>query len=318
MTVALVTGITGQDGFYLARHLAAEGTETWGLSRSGQIPNGLTGVHVAPAADLCDAQSLRRALVAVQPDEIYHLAAQSSVAASWEETGATIDVTATGTARLLDAMRAESPQARLFLASSCEIFGEPETSPQTAQTTIRPTTPYGAAKACAHYLGQMMRAQHGLHIAIGILYNHESPRRPESFVSRKITAAAAAIAAGSRQPLALGNLDSRRDWGDAESVARAMPLILRHPEPRDWIVATGQTHSVRDWCEIAFAHVGLDWRGHVVLDRAFWRPASVVPLVGDPTPLKAELGWQPGRSFPELVVHMVEADLARLGLQTAS
>jgi GDPmannose 4,6-dehydratase len=285
MSTALITGISGQDGFYLARHLANDGMTVWGLSRSGAIPDVLPEVRAAPAADLRDADNLRRAVAAVQPDEIYHLAALTSVIDSWQQVETTIDVTATGTARLLEAIRQEAPRARVFLASSSEIFGTPDHAPQTEATPIRPVTPYGAAKACAYHLGCIYRDHHDIHVAIGILYNHESPRRPPSFVSRKITAGVAAIAAGSSEPLNLGNLNNRRDWTAAEDTVRAMPLILRHPEPRQWIVASGETHTVRDWCEIAFAHVGHDWREHVTSDLTFWRPEHEVPRVGDSSPL---------------------------------
>jgi GDPmannose 4,6-dehydratase len=317
MTRALVTGITGQDGFYLGRLLLAEGTEVWGLGRSSELPEELAGVHLAPAADLRDFDALRLAVATAQPDEVYHLAADTSVAGSWSDPGASIDVTAAGTARLLEAVRREAPRARVFLASSSEIFGLPDEAPQTEETPLRPVSPYGAAKACAFHLGQMFRQTFDMHVVSGILYNHESPRRPESFVSRKITAAAAAIANGSAGSVALGNLDSRRDWGDAEDTVRAMPLLLRHDTARDWIVATGTLHTVRDWCEIAFGHVGLDWRRHVTVDPAFWRPDSPVPLVGDARALRMMLGWTPQRSFAELVKHMVETDLARQRLGAA-
>ena len=311
MTRSLITGITGQDGFYLARLLLGEGAEVWGLTRTGRPLEDLPGVRIAPPADLRDGDGLRRAVAAVQPDEIYHLAAETSVAGSWDDPGMSVDVTAAGAARLLDAVRLEVPHSRVFLASSNEIFGRPDTAPQTETTPIRPVSPYGAAKACAYHLGQMFRDRHALHVAIGILYNHESPRRPETFVSRKITAAAAAITNGDAERVALGNLDSRRDWGDAEDVVRAMPLMVRHPTPRDWIVATGETHTVRDWCRIAFERVGLDWERHVTFDPAYWRPDHPAPLVGDASAPREKLGWSPRRTFSELVTHMVDADLAR-------
>jgi GDPmannose 4,6-dehydratase len=318
MSVALITGISGQDGFYLARLLLAEGMDVWGLSRHGTIPEDLPGVRAAPATDLRDGGGLRRVVASTRPDEIYHLAAETSVAGSWDDPGSGIDVTAGGTARLLAAVRDEAPQARIFLASSSEIFGEPAVTPQREETPWRPVSPYGAAKACAHALGQMFRDHYGMHVAIGILYNHESPRRPTSFVSRKITSTVAAIACGSRSDLALGNLDGRRDWGDAEDTVRAMPLMLRHETPRDWIVATGSTHTVRDWCEIAFGHVGLDWRQHVTVDSTHWRPEALVPFAGDSSALGELLGWRPRRTFPELVIHMVEADLTRVRSGTAA
>ena len=307
---ALIVGITGQDGPYLAEALRADGTKVWGLARSGRVPPEVPFVRATPPADLRDQASLERAVAAACPSEVYHLAARSAVDRSWEEPAATGEVTGLGTARLLEAVRRAAPAARVFVASSSEVFGEPERAPQDEETPIRPVSPYGAAKAYAHHLAWIYRRRYGLHVAVGILYNHESPRRPSSFVSRKITRGAAAIAHGEQAELRLGNLDARRDWGFAGDYVRAMKLIVRHSPPEDWVVATGESHTVREWCERAFARVGLDYRDHVVVDPAFSRPAEPVPLVGDSGKARRLLGWSPSLSFPDLVDLMMDAELA--------
>jgi GDPmannose 4,6-dehydratase len=311
MAVALVTGISGQDGYYLARHLHALGTDVWGLTRSGALPPDVDFAHPTPPADLSEESSLERAVAAAAPDEVYHLAAQSSVSVSWEDPVGTGNITGLGVARLLEVVRQNAPNARTFIVSSSEVFGEPESAPQNELTPIRPASPYGAAKAYAHHLSAVYRRQYDLFVAIGILYNHESPRRPSSFVTRKITRAAAAIARGEQEKLRLGNLEARRDWGFAGDHVRAMQLALAHSMPEDYIIATGETHSVRDWCELAFAHVGLDYRDHVVSDPELWRPAESVPLVGDSAKAKRLLHWEPSMSFPMLVKLMVESDLTQ-------
>ena len=308
MVVALITGITGQDGFYLANLLRGEGNEVWGLTRRGTLPPDLAFVRPTPPGDMRDQASIERAIKVAAPDEIYHLAAQSSVAESWTDSTHTGEVTGLGTARLLDAVGQIAPKARIFLASSSEIFGLPETAPQNESTPIRPVTPYGAAKAYSHHLASVYR-RYGLYVAAGILYNHESPRRPESFVTRKITQGAVSIARGERSELRLGNLEARRDWGFAGDYVRAMRLMLRRPEPGDYVVATGETHSVRDFCEAAFARVGLDYQAYVVSDPAYWRPAEPIPLVGDFSRAQNTLGWAPSVSFDELVNLLVAADL---------
>jgi GDPmannose 4,6-dehydratase len=308
---ALITGITGQDGPYLAELLHAEGTEVWASTRSGRLPTDLPFVRAAPAADLRDGESLRRAVAAVGPGEVYHLAAQTSVGESWDDPVATGEVTGLGTARLLEAVRREAPAARVFVASSSEVFGEPERAPQDEATPIRPVSPYGAAKAYAHHLAHLYRGRHGLFVAVGILYNHESPRRPPTFVTRKITQGAVAIARGKASELRLGNLDARRDWGFAGDTVRAIRAMLRADEPRDYVVATGVTHAVRDWCELAFRRVGFDYQDYVKSDPEFWRPAEPVPPVGDATRARELLGWRPTVGFEELVALMVDADLGR-------
>ena len=309
MVVALITGITGQDGFYLANLLRGEGDEVWGLTRRGTLPPDLAFVRSTPPGDVRDQASIERAIKIAAPDEIYHLAAQSSVAASWSDPTHTGEVTGLGTARLLDAVGQIAPKARIFLASSSEIFGLPDSAPQNESTPIRPVSLYGAAKAYSHHLASVYR-RHGLYVAAGILYNHESPRRPVSFVTRKITQGAVSIARGERSELRLGNLEARRDWGFAGDYVRAMRLMLQQPEPGDYVVATGETHSVRDFCEAAFARVGLDYQAYVVSDPAYWRPAEPIPLVGDFSRAQNTLGWAPSVSFDELVNLLVAADLA--------
>jgi GDPmannose 4,6-dehydratase len=308
MVVALITGITGQDGFYLANLLRGEGDEVWGLTRRGTLPPDLAFVRSTPPGDVRDQASIERAIKVTAPDEIYHLAAQSSVAESWSDSTHTGEVTGLGTARLLDAVGQIAPKARIFLASSSEIFGLPDSAPQNESTPIRPVSPYGAAKAYSHHLASVYR-RHGLYVAAGILYNHESPRRPKSFVTRKITQGAVSIARGDRSELRLGNLEARRDWGFAGDYVRAMRLMLQQPEPGDYVVATGETHSVRDFCETAFARVGLDYQAYVVSDPAYWRPAEPIPLVGDFSRAQNTLGWAPSVSFDELVNLLVAADL---------
>src|SRR5919107_3166196 len=308
MVVALITGITGQDGFYLANLLRGEGNEVWGLTRRGTVPPDLAFVRPTPPGDVRDQASIERAITVAAPDEIYHLAAQSSIAASWSDPTHTGEITGLGTARLLDAVGQIAPKARVFLASSSEIFGLPDSAPQNESTPIRPVSPYGAAKAYSHHLASVYR-RHGLYVAAGILYNHESPRRPKSFVTRKITQGAVSIARGDRSDLRLGNLEARRDWGFAGDYVRAMRLMLQQPEPSDYVVATGETHSVRDFCEAAFARVGLEWQAYVVSDPTYWRPAEPIPLVGDFSRAQDTLGWAPSVSFDELVNLLVAADL---------
>lgn len=309
MPRALVTGITGQDGSYLAEQLAAAGTEVWGLTRTGHLPPALAFARPAPA-DIRDQAALEAALRAAQPDEVYHLAAQSSVAASWDDPAATGDVTGLGTVRLLEAVRRVRPAARVLIASSSEVFGAPDHTPQDERTPLHPLSPYGAAKAYAHHAARLYRHHYGLFVAVAILYNHESPRRPASFVTRKITRGAVAIARGEQTGLVLGNLESQRDWGFAPDYTRAMRLILSQPEPDEFVIATGQGSRVRDWCERAFSHVGLDYRQHVTTDPALWRPAEPVPLVGNNSKARRLLGWTPSCTMPHLVDRLMEADLA--------
>jgi GDPmannose 4,6-dehydratase len=308
LTSALITGVTGQDGYYLATHLNALGVEVWGVSRSGEAMPELPEVRVL-VGDLLDQGALERAIATVRPDEIYHLAAQTSVAASWELPVATGNATGLGTARLLESVARRAPAARVFVASSAEVFGDADRLPQDESTPLRPVSPYGAAKAYAHHLAHVYRRR-GLFVAVGILYNHESPRRPPTYVTRKITRGAVAIARGELRDLRLGPLEAVRDWGFAGDHVRAMPLMLRQPEPEDFVVATGERHVVRDWCVRAFARVGLNWQDHVFVDPTIRRPAESHPLVGDATKARRHLGWAPTVAFEELIDLMVDADLA--------
>ena len=308
MKRALITGITGQDGSYLAELLLARGYEVHGLVRGGSVQ----GVHVHHG-DLRDQESLAAALRAARPDEVYNLAAASSVAASWEDPALTGDVTGLGVARLLEALRATCPEARLFHASSNEIFGSARGGRADETTPLAPRTPYGAAKAYAHHLVLGHREAYGLFCCNGILFNHESPRRGEQFVIRRITRGAAAIKLDQTDELRLGTLDPQRDWGYAPDYVEAMWLMLQGERPEDYVLATGVAHSVRDCVAIAFDHVGLDWRDHVKLDDAFKRPAETDPFVGDATKARRELGWEPRTAFETMIAEMVEHDLAVLG-----
>jgi GDPmannose 4,6-dehydratase len=288
--------------------LHGTGSTVWGATRAGVLPTDMGFVHLTSPIDLRDQASLDRIVEAVRPDEVYHLAAQSSVAVSWDDPVGTGDITGLGTVRILEAVRRHAPRARVFIASSSEIFGEPEHAPQTEQTPIRPITPYGAAKAYAMHVAHAYRQRHGLFVSIGILYNHESPRRPATFVTRKITQGVAAIVRGEQTELRLGNLEARRDWGYAEDYVRAMHLMLQQEQPGDYVVATGQTHSVREFCEIAFGAVGLDYRRFVVSDPMFWRPDTVVPLVGNSARARTKLGWEHTTPFSDLVKMLVDSD----------
>ena len=317
---AFVTGITGQDGGYLAERLVADGVEVHGLVHPGdpgveplraRVPD-----VVLHSGDLTDAVALAGAVQAADPDEVYHLGGISSVAFSWEEPVLTADVTALGTARLLElcwqAQERRGAPVRFLQTSSAEIFGTAETSPQDETTPVRPNSPYGAAKAYAHHLVHVYRGR-GLPGSAVVLYNHESPRRPPSFVTRKITQGAARIALGLQDELVLGNLDARRDWGWAPDYVDAMVRAVRHDEPGDYVVATGEAHSVRDFVASAFARAGVDdWEHLVRVDQRFVRPADATLQVGDPTRAREVLGWQPTVTFEELVGRMVDADLDEL------
>lgn len=310
--VALITGFAGQDGYYLARLLHERGSEVWGTTRAASALPELEYVRLIQIADAADQAALEWAIATANPDEIYHLAAQSSVVASWDDPVATAEITGLGTLRLLEAVRRVAPAACVFLASSSEVFGNPDRAPQDECTRTAPVSPYGAAKAFAQQMATIYRQHHGLFVAVGILYNHESPRRPDTFVSQKIVRGAVAISRGEQIELRLGNLEARRDWGFAGDYVRAMHLMLQQPEPSDYIIATGESHSVREWCDLAFSHVGLDYRDHVIIDAAFWRPAETVPLIGDPSKARRELGWSATTSFADLVRGMVEAELERI------
>ena len=317
---ALITGITGQDGSYLAEFLLERGYLVFGLVRRSNMVLFDRIAHVQPqlqllTGDLLDEASLLVAMDEAKPDEIYHLAAQSVPQLSLQQPVLTSDVTGTGTVRVLSSMRRVCPEARYYQASSSEIFGVPKESPQHELSEFRPRSPYGLAKVYAHMATQLHREHMGLHASAGILFNHESPRRGIDFVTRKITHGAALCAAGHAEKISLGNLDARRDWGFAGDYVRAMWLMLQQDVADDYVVATGETHSVRELCEIAFGVVGLNWQDHVEVQNEFVRPDEVVQLVGDPTKARTVLGWKPEVSFEDLIRLMVEhdVDLLRLG-----
>jgi GDPmannose 4,6-dehydratase len=302
---ALITGITGQDGWYLSDELKTHGYTVHGVLRPGERTDDER--FIAHYAELTDAAGVRNAVAAAAPDECYHLGAQTLVAG---EELATFHVNANGTLHVLQALRAEAPSCRLFVAGSSEMFGDPEAAPQDENTPFRPRNVYGASKVAACDLLRVYRRQHGLYACCGILYNHESPRRGPQFVTRKITLAVSRIRAGIQKELRLGNLDARRDWGHARDYVRAMRLMLQQPEPDDFVIATGETHSVRDFTEAAFRAAGLDWRGYVQVDPAYYRPAERVPLTGNPAKARELLRWSPELSFTALVEEMVRHDLA--------
>ena len=314
---ALITGITGQDGSHLAEFLLEQGYEVVGMvrrtstvrfDRIRHIQDRLTLVP----GDLLDEISLIHLLREHRPQEVYNLAAQSFVQTSWSQPVFTGEVTALGVTRVLDAIRIVDPGIRFYQASSSEMFGKVQEVPQRESTPFYPRSPYGVAKVCGHWITINYRESYDLFATSGILFNHEGPRRGVEFVTRKITDAVARIHLGLQQELRLGNLDSQRDWGWAPDYVRAMWLMLQQPEPDDYVIATGETHSVREFCQIAFAHVGLDWEGHVVLDDRFVRPAEVDLLIGDPSKAREKLGWSPTVSFPEMVRRMVDNDVRLL------
>jgi GDPmannose 4,6-dehydratase len=325
---ALITGITGQDGSYLAEYLLTQGYEVWGLVRGQSNPRvrgvrQLLGDIRLVRGDLLDQGSLIAAVEKVQPDEVYNLAAISYVPMSWQQAELTGEVTGLGVLRVLEAIRvcsgisaSRTPrggQIRFYQASSSEMFGQVRESPQTEDTPFHPRSPYGVAKAYGHHLTQNYRESYGMFAASGILFNHESPRRGAEFVSRKVSLGVAKIKLGhERQQLRLGTLWSRRDWGFAGDYVRAMHLMLGQDEPEDYVVGTGVTHSVEELVEQAFAVAGLDWRDHVTVDAAFVRPAEVDQLCADPSKAAGRLGWEPQVGFEELITMMVEADLKLL------
>ncbi|MGI8906686.1 MAG: GDP-mannose 4,6-dehydratase [Candidatus Sumerlaeaceae bacterium] len=314
---ALITGLTGQDGYYLAELLHEKGYEVYGLlRRSSQHVEQRIGplskfLHIEHG-DLTDSLSLREILSSVQPDEIYNLAAQSHVAWSFKTPESTFDITGSGCLRLLEAMRQTSPHSRFYQASSSEMFGQVQQVPQTERTPFHPRSPYGVAKVAAYWATVNYREGYDLFTCNGILFNHESERRGEEFVTRKITMAVAKIAKGQQDKLALGNLEAKRDWGYAPEYVDAMYRMLQHDTPDDYVVATGETHSVREFCEVAFAHVGKNFEDHVIIDPNFFRPAEVNLLIGDPSKARRVLGWKPVVPFHELVTRMVDADVHRL------
>jgi GDPmannose 4,6-dehydratase len=314
---ALITGITGQDGSYLAELLLEKGYKVVGLHRRSSTVtferiSHLTDRLVLVPADLLDEASMIRVLRDHRPTEVYNLAAQSFVQTSFAQPVLTGEVTALGVTRLLDAILLTDPTIRFYQASSSEMFGKVVEVPQTERTPFHPRSPYGAAKVYGHWITVNYRESYGLHASSGILFNHESPRRGLEFVTRKVTFSAAAIKLGLHKSVSLGNLDARRDWGYAADYVRAMWMMLQQDEPGDYVVATGETHSVREVCQIAFDQVGLHWEDHVVVDQQFFRPAEVDLLIGDPSKASDELGWKPEMGFEELVRTMVEADVTAL------
>lgn len=330
---ALITGITGQDGSYLAEWLLAKGYDVYGIIRRSSSFNTarIDGIyqdpHIADAklhlvyGDLNDASSLNKVLRTVRPDEIYNLGAQSHVRVSFDVPEYTAEVTGLGTVRLLEAIRESGLRPKFYQASSSEMFGKVREVPQRETTPFYPRSPYGAAKVYAHWITVNYREAYGLFACNGILFNHESPRRGETFVTRKITKAAARIKLGLQQDLFLGNLDAKRDWGYAGDYVEAMWLMLQQEQPDDYVVATGETHTVREFLDVAFGHVGLDWRRHVKIDPRYYRPTEVDLLIGDSAKAQRQLGWKPTVDFHRLAVMMVEADLEaeRIKLQgTAS
>jgi GDPmannose 4,6-dehydratase len=321
---ALVTGVGGQDGSLLARLLLDQGYEVAGVVRRepGAYADNLAGVLgriELVAADLLDRTSLADALRRTRPSEVYNLAAPSFVPRSWDEPVRTAEFAAVGATSMLEAIREVDPSIRFYQASSSEIFGDPRETPQTEETAPSPLTPYGVAKAYAHFIAGSYRRRYGMFTACGILYNHESPLRPVDFLPRKVARAAAAIALGLEQELVLGDLSARRDWGYAGDYVRAMWAMLQHSEPGDYVIATGVSHSVEELVEHAFGAVGLDWRDHVRSDPSLYRgTAELHDLVGDASKARRVLGWEPEVSFEELVRLMVEADRTRLQEASAS
>jgi GDPmannose 4,6-dehydratase len=314
---ALVTGIGGQDGFYLAQLLHGHGYEVFGTALSS--PEGLPGGVQLVQIELTDPDAVRAAIKEITPDETYHLASVSFVPASWEDPAGTSSFAAASAAALLDGLRLEHPQGRFLNAASGEIFGVPPETPQTERTPIAPITPYGAGKAFAHFLTGAFRLRYRLHASSAILFNHESERRPEHFLPRKVSRGAAAISLGLERELRLGDLSARRDWGFAGDYVRAMWLMLQAEEPDDYVVASGEAHTAEEFVAAAFEHVGLDCRDYVRHDDSLSRGASDSPeLVGDPTKIRERLGWEPEVRFDELVGMLVDADLAALKAQAAA
>ncbi len=314
---ALITGITGQDGSYLAELLLDQGYRVCGVVRRSSTENfsrieHLRGQIELFQADLLDQTSLAAVLREVAPDEVYNLAAMSFVPTSWQQPVLTAEFTALGVTRVLDALRQECPKARFYQASSSEMFGKVRETPQSETTPFHPRSPYGVAKVYGHYLTVNYRESYNLYACSGILFNHESPRRGLEFVTRKITDAVARIKLGLATELRLGNLDAKRDWGFAGDYVRAMWLMLQQQEADDYVIGTGETHSVEEFVSIAFGHVGLDWRKYVIQDPRFYRPAEVDLLLADPSKAQARLGWRLEVDFDRLVRMMVDADMEAL------
>jgi GDPmannose 4,6-dehydratase len=314
MKRALITGITGQDGSYLAELLLSEGYEVIGMLRRSSTVNFERIAHIQDdvtlvAGDVLDEVSMIEILREHRPSEVYNLAAQSFVPTSWSQPVLTGEVTALGVTRILDAIRLTDPEIRFYQASSSEMFGKVRETPQTELTPFYPRSPYGVAKVYGHWITVNYRESYGLHASSGILFNHESPRRGMEFLPRKVSHGVARVKLGLERELRLGNLDGKRDWGFAGDYVRAMCMMLTQDTPDDYVVATGETHSVRDLCEVAFDRAGLKWEDHVVVDERFLRPAEVDVLVGDATKARGKLGWKTDVGFAELVSMMVDADI---------
>jgi GDPmannose 4,6-dehydratase len=321
---ALITGITGQDGSYLAELLLSKGYEVHGIIRRASTFNTsrldaiYTDPHVEKSrlflhyGDLADGSALARLLGKIEPNEIYNLAAQSHVRVSFDAPEYTADITGTGTVRLLEAIRETGIQPRFYQASSSEMYGKVHEVPQTENTPFYPRSPYGCAKVFSFWLTVNYRESYGLHATNGILFNHESPRRGETFVTRKITRAVAHIKAGLQNKLYLGNLDAKRDWGYAKEYVEAMWLMLQQDQPDDYVVATNETHSIREFLDVAFGHAGMDWKKYVEIDPRYYRPAEVDLLIGNYSKAKKQLGWEPKTRFADLAKLMVDADIKLL------
>jgi GDPmannose 4,6-dehydratase len=321
MKKALITGITGQDGSYLAELLLDKGYEISGIVRRLSTPNMERIEHIKDRitfydADLSDEFSLLKAVQQSKPDEVYNLGAQSFVATSWHQAVLTGDLTAIGATRILEACRAVDPRIRFYQASSSEMYGKVIHTPQHEDTPFYPRSPYGVAKVYGHYMTVNYRESYNMFAVSGILFNHESPRRGIEFVTRKITDGVASIKAKKKDKLKLGNLDAKRDWGYAKDYVKAMWMMLQQDQPEDFVISTGETHTVREFCELAFDRAGLDYKKYVEVDERFLRPAEVDLLLGDCTKAKKKLGWAPETSFNELVNLMVDADLARYGIKS--
>src|SRR5919108_3887687 len=323
MKRALITGITGQDGSYLAEFLLGKGYGVYGMVRRAsfqrfdRIQHILDRVEIIEG-DLTDQSSLDDAIKTIAPDEVYNLASQSFVPTSWNQPVLTADVTGTGVTRILEAIRKHKPDARFYQASTSEMFGKVRATPQNETTPFYPRSPYGVSKVYAHWITINYRESYNIFACSGICFNHESPRRGLEFISRKVTDGVARIKLGLADQLKLGNLEARRDWGFAGDYVEAMWLMLQQDQPEDYVIATGESHSVRDLVEIAFGYVGLPVEPYVVVDSKFFRPAEVDLLIGDASQARARLGWQPAVSFREMIHMMVEADLKRLVSLAAS
>ncbi len=314
---ALITGVTGQDGSYLAEFLLSKGYKVFGLERRSSQKNRGNIAHLFDkiefvSGDLLDEASLVHALKEAKPDEVYNLAAQSFVAESWKQPVYTGEVTGLGAVRILEAIRQVNPKIKFYQASSSEMFGAVRDTPQSEKTLFYPRSPYGVAKLYAHWITVNYRESYGMYAVSGILFNHESPRRGHEFVTRKITSTAVKIKLGLAKELRLGNLDAKRDWGHARDYVEAMWLMMQNKEPKDYVIGTGEPRAVKEFVEATFSHLGLDWKKYVKVDKKFFRPAEVFHLCADSTLAKTELKWQPKTDFRKLVVEMVEADLAQL------